>query len=55
MEFLRPFVMPVILVLMLIILWVLGSMKAMDAQIQKCSQPTIRSMFVAQTSVDDAN
>jgi hypothetical protein len=53
MEFLRPLIMPVILVLLFTILWVMGSMKQMDAQIRHCQKPTLRSQYIAQSTPDD--
>jgi hypothetical protein len=55
MEFIRPLVMPVILVLVFTILWIMGSIKAMDAQIRHAAQPTMRAAYCAQMSVDDVD
>jgi hypothetical protein len=47
MDFIRPLLMPVLVVLIVVTIWCMGWMKSLEAQIEQASHPTERALYIA--------
>lgn len=53
MDFIRPMLMPVLVVLIVSTVWVMSWVKQMDAQMERAGKPTVRALYVAQSDGPD--